>query len=557
MGKRVPREADAGLDAERALLGAILASPGALATAPGLRAEDFADGRHATIFRGIARLTARNAGVDLVTLKHELGAHLAAAGGAVYMAGLVDGVPRHTSLNAWADLVRDGARRRRIRTAGGQLLELADNGADPTKVAQIVELLHQPLTESSSFVPALEAIKAAGPEQVVEGIAFRNSITVFAGESGAGKTFEAYTMAADIGDGVDHHGRRTIRGSVAYSSYEGDAQNLRLEAQRRRGAKLENLYFLRASDPISPRIERDGTEVSSPGETFLTDRLRHLAAGLAAAGLPPIVAVIVDTVRASLSGSEDSSEAVSAYLRAVRRILAAVPGAAMILVHHAGWQDGDQKRKRERGSSAFRGNVDVTLYLEAPGEPEADGSVRLVLRTLKTRDAEKPAPLFLVRRKVDVLGLDRWGDPLSSCIVERDTTTREDREKAAAAQLEASDLEEERELLAVIAAHPEATSVDRIRVRACWGKPRTAEVIARLLRKNWLVEGRRGSPYVLTPAGQQVLGAPTAKGTEEDRRGPGTPSVPEDPRRGPGTPPKGSPSRSSSSSSKTRKGAKR
>jgi hypothetical protein len=94
----------------------------------------------------------------------------------------------------------------------------------------------------------------------------------------------------------------------------------------------------------------------------------------------------VDTVRASLSGSEDSSEHVSAYLRAVGRVLATVPGAAALLVHHAGWQDGEGKRPRERGSSAWRGNVDGTLYIEAGKYDQEHHERRLILRTLKVRD---------------------------------------------------------------------------------------------------------------------------------------------------------------------------
>ena len=58
-------------------------------------------------------------------------------------------------------------------------------------------------------------------------------------------------------------------------------------------------------------------------------------------------------------------EHVSAYLRAVRRILSSLPDAGALLVHHAGWQgEGKSSRQRERGSSAWRGNVDGTWYLK-------------------------------------------------------------------------------------------------------------------------------------------------------------------------------------------------
>ncbi len=529
---------------ERVLLGAVLVSPGVINSAGDLRPEHFGNVRHATTWAAVQRLAAAGSELDLVTLKAELerAGELAAAGGALYLAQLLDGVPRFTTLASWADLVRGGARRRRLRTGATQLLEISDNGADPARVGAILDALRAeaPSDTRPGFVSAVDVVKAPAPEEIVEGLLFRNSVHVLAGESGAGKTFEAVGLAADIAEGIDHHGRRVTRGTVAYVSFESDALQLRLQALRGRGATLQGLYLLRALDPISPRVERDGTETPSLGETFLTGRLQDLAADLAARGEPPIAAVFIDTVRASLSGSEDSSESVSAYLRAARRILAAVPGAALVLLHHAGWQDGQEKRKRERGSSAFRGNVDATLYLEA-SEPEPDGSVRLTLRMLKARDAAPRPPLFLVRRKVDLPGFDCWGEPLSSCIVERDTTTREDRERATAARLDAEAQAQERALLHAILEYPEATSINLLRPRVGWGKSTVADVVARALRERLIVEGKRGAPYQITTGGRDLLGLPPSSGTKRDRNGTGDTSVPEAPRGGPGTPPIGVP----------------
>jgi len=117
------------------------------------------------------------------------------------------------------------------------------------------------------------------------------------------------------------------------------------------------VHFRRATDSLSPRVLRNGSEEASFGEVSIIAELNALRADLAAKGEPTIGLVIIDTVRASMLGSEDSSEQVSAYLRVIRRILSHVPEAAAILAHHAGWQDGQASRKRERGSSALRGTV--------------------------------------------------------------------------------------------------------------------------------------------------------------------------------------------------------
>ena len=246
-------------------------------------------------------------------------------------------------------------------------------------------------------------------------------------ESGAGKTFMLLDLAAAVSSGVAWHGRDAQQGSVAYLSYEGDALGVRLQAIRDvTGHRLDHVYGTRAQDPLSPRIDRDG-EVPSLGELAATAALQALSVTLRATGRPPVSLRTIDTVRASLTGSEDSSEHVSAYLRVVRRMLTSVPGAAAILAHHAGWQDGDTQRKRERGSSAWRGNCDATFYLEVGASRSESGETELTLRTLKVRDDERPAPLRLVRRVVEVPGqMNRRGDPITSCVIERDRRTRED-----------------------------------------------------------------------------------------------------------------------------------
>jgi hypothetical protein len=357
---------------------------------------------------------------------------------------------------------------------------------------------------TSHFVSASEFLRSPAPEQVVEDMAYRDGVTVIAGESGAGKTFYALCLAADIGDGVEHHGHQVIAGSVPYVSFESDAMVLRLQALQAQGAKLENLYLLRANDPISPKVERDGIETPSLGETFLLGRLQELATDLQAQGRPPIVALFIDTVRASLAGSEDNSETVSAYLRAVRRILRSLPGATVFLLHHSGWQDGEARKRRERGSSAFRGNVDATVYLET-GETRPDGAVCLTLRTLKTRDSEKQIPLRLLRRRVDLPGFDRWGKPLSSCVIERDLASREDREQAEAAEREAQLWELAMRVLRTIKEHPEATSHRHLRSLVGCKMDSLDLTISTLLLRRLVTRGKRGEPYGLTAAGEEAL----------------------------------------------------
>ena len=363
-----------------------------------------------------------------------------------------------------------------------------------------------PTAPSITFTSASAVMATPRPIEIIDGIAWAGCLTVLVSESGTGKTFLLLDAAAAVSAGLKWHGRDTRQGSVAYLSYEGDALGVRLRALHDQGGHLlEHVYILRAHDPLSPRVTRDGEE-RSMGELAAVAALTVLARELDARRRPPIHLLVIDTVRASLAGSEDSSEHVAAYLRAVRRIAAQVPTAAIILAHHAGWQDGDTQRKRERGSSAWRGNCDATLYLEA-GRYDADrGEAELTLKALKVRDAERPAPLHLVRRRVDLNESNGHGEPVTSCVIASDQRSRADREAEAAALIEQQQRAADLQTLRVVVDHPEATSQDRLRQILNVQKVAVSDSLSRLLNHGWMrLPARQRQPYIVTEAGVKAL----------------------------------------------------
>jgi len=100
------------LDAERSVLGAILLDNHVLNVAiEKLRPEDFFLEQHRRVFQQMIALGEAQHAIDLVTLTDELHRHgeLEAAGGAAYLAQLVDGVPRITNLEHYARIVKEKA----------------------------------------------------------------------------------------------------------------------------------------------------------------------------------------------------------------------------------------------------------------------------------------------------------------------------------------------------------------------------------------------------------------------------------------------------------------
>jgi predicted transcriptional regulator len=187
--------------------------------------------------------------------------------------------------------------------------------------------------------------------------------------------------------------------------------------------------------------------------------------------------------------------------------MAVIPGAAAILAHHAGWQDGETQKKRERGSSAWRGNVDGTLYLEKRKFDLVSGEAELTLITKKGRDIEIPPDLHCIRRRVYLNEQDRRGQPVSSCLIEPDRRTREDREAEAQASTDRQHQELDLRTLRVVQDHPDASSSqDKLRVRLGVKRDVAYGSLSRLLERGWIRDPeRQRQPYTLTDTGRRML----------------------------------------------------
>ncbi|OFV87401.1 MAG: replicative DNA helicase [Acidobacteria bacterium RBG_16_70_10] len=124
-------------EAERTVLGAILVDNAAFNSAAELLArEDFYRESHRRIFEAMAALAERSQPIDLVTLKDELvrQSALEAVGGAPYLAGLVDGVPRITSVEHWSRIIKEKAVLRNLIHAGNRIVQSCYEGEEEPAV---------------------------------------------------------------------------------------------------------------------------------------------------------------------------------------------------------------------------------------------------------------------------------------------------------------------------------------------------------------------------------------------------------------------------------------
>jgi replicative DNA helicase len=125
------------LEAEEAVLGAILAAGQLLAEVAGLLEEaDFYRPAHRAIWRAILRLADQGQPTDPVTVLGELdhAGELADVGGGPFLHTLVAAVPTVANAAHYAQLVAETARRRRVIDLG---IRLAHSDADPAVLAHL------------------------------------------------------------------------------------------------------------------------------------------------------------------------------------------------------------------------------------------------------------------------------------------------------------------------------------------------------------------------------------------------------------------------------------
>jgi replicative DNA helicase len=131
--KTLPHNAEA----ERTVLGAVLVDGTAFNSAAEiLTRDDFYREGHRRIFAAMASLAERSATIDPVTVKDELvrGAALEAVGGAAYLAGLMDGMPRIVNVEAWSRIIKEKAALRSLIHASNRIVQSCYEAEDEPAV---------------------------------------------------------------------------------------------------------------------------------------------------------------------------------------------------------------------------------------------------------------------------------------------------------------------------------------------------------------------------------------------------------------------------------------
>lgn len=398
MSTTTPTIAPHNVEAEQALLGAILLDNTALAKALELVVEeDFYQTTHRKIYSAMRELADRGDVIDQITLTARLKgrSELESVGGAAYLAELLTTVATSVNIRHHASEVARTAQNRKIRHLSLRLAEEAGNEADQAKLDRLIADLSttsihvhktDPLHESN-FTPASAAQLLSEPPEEVDWVQEdylpAGGFVLIAGKPKEGKTTLTYELAVKVTLGQPFLGRQTRKGAVLILALEEHAREVRMRLRNLGAADVDSLFV--HVGPLAP--------------TTMT--LSHITRFAQEHG---VVLIVVDTLSAlwTIENENDAAE----VTKAVKPLqaLARTSGSCVLLIHHARKSEGSHGDEI-RGSGALFAAVDIALILKR----HTVQTQRLL--QAQSRFPETPAELVLELRETGYVAL---GDPAST-----------------------------------------------------------------------------------------------------------------------------------------------
>jgi len=259
----------------------------------------------------------------------------------------------------------------------------------PTRLPDRAARLVQSVEFAHELRPVLDH------EYIVKSWFTRNSVSVVYGDANVGKSFWAIDVGHAVHQGHTWSGCRTSPGPVLYVAAEGgDLFNNRLAAV---GAR-----FMVLRSPVTMAGRNSDAQA-------LAQAIGHLAEAHG-----PFALIIFDTLARVMGGADENAAAdIGTLMRGVD-LIRGQSGAHVMLIHHSG----KDTAKGARGHSSLRAAVDTEVELTK----DKDTGQRTA-RATKQRDLPAGAE---DRFDLDVvsLGVDRDGDPVTSCRIKRQVNER-------------------------------------------------------------------------------------------------------------------------------------
>lgn len=236
-----------------------------------------------------------------------------------------------------------------------------------------------------------------------------DSFLMMHGASGSGKTFTIIDMCLRMASGLpDWNGFKVNPAPVVYLAGEGH------NGLRARIAAWKQEF--NPNGKINLWVSKDGKNLDDPIQRqMIIEQIRMLP-------IKPKL-IVVDTLHRFMSGDENSAKESGLFIDACYDLKSQF-GCSVLLVHHTG--NGDEAQKRARGSSAWRGALDIEISVKAPKKH----STTMTIEQVKNKDCELAPIVYVDQEEIDVDGwLDDDGEQVTSLILRASTEPKKEEEE--------------------------------------------------------------------------------------------------------------------------------
>ena len=214
------------------------------------------------------------------------------------------------------------------------------------------------------------------------------------GAPASGKSFTAVDLALCIASGKPWHDHKVSQGGVVYFAGEGVAG-----LRRRIAAWVQ-------CNPDQKNAVHDNFYLAGRA-CHLPDDLQMVIDTLAC--VPNLKMIVLDTLQRTMTGDENSTRDMSAYIQSLDSIKTAYPELTIMVIHHTGHGASD----RARGSSVLKASLDTEVFVSK----DPDGVITVA--NSKMKDAEPFKPLNF---RLESTALDGWLDddnqPVTSAVLQ-------------------------------------------------------------------------------------------------------------------------------------------
>lgn len=241
---------------------------------------------------------------------------------------------------------------------------------------------------------------------IVKDLIPEHSVGIISGLPGAGKTWIALHLSYCIATGQKFLNKFDVisPGPVMYLSFEGSLDILKKRAKMVKTIDAPNCMLYNAAGKLLNGNEEDVeiNEQNRPDYPLISETIFKAEEN-------KVKLIVIDTLRASLDGEENSSTDIAAYLRAVNEI-SVKSGASILILHHIGKNevlDYTNIYQIARGSSALVASVDYAFGLKMVSDDENDNdendidenNTNMILYQAKNRNDKQLAPINIVMKE--------------------------------------------------------------------------------------------------------------------------------------------------------------